>query len=403
MNKKALLVTTVSGFVPQFEMNNVHILQEMGFEVHYAANYNNPSYGDDNRRLDGTGIVRHQVDFVRSPFRSENLTAYKQLKNLMTDHRFQLVHCHTPMGSVLTRLAAHSTKTGPVIYTAHGFHFYAGAPLKNWLFYYPVEKFLSRYTDQQICINHEDFKRASSRFHSRYTDYIPGAGIDLSRILEADSINKSEKKRQLKLPQDRKILLSSGELIRRKNHETVLRALAKLKISRDDFQYVICGHGELNDYLHQLASDLQIADHVTFLGYRTDILEVYRAADLFIFPSFQEGLPMALLEAMASGLPVLCSDIRGSNDLMEPSSPSDTAPSNMPAAAGIILCRGGIMVKQADDADAYCQALLHLLSTPEELLEMGMANRTRAADFRSELVTEKMRKIYERLVGAQEC
>ena len=194
MSKKALLVTTVSGFVPQFEMNNVHILQSMGFEVHYAANYHTPSYGDDNHRLDGTGIVRHQIDFVRSPFRLDNLTAYRQLKQLMREHQFQLIHCHTPMGSVLTRLAAHRTNTRPVIYTAHGFHFYSGAPLKNWLFYYPVEKFLSRYTDQQICINHEDYRRASAKFHSTYTDYIPGAGIDLNRIRQTESIDPTQKR-----------------------------------------------------------------------------------------------------------------------------------------------------------------------------------------------------------------
>ena len=119
--KKALLVTTVSGFVPQFEMNNVHILQNMGFEVHYASNYNTPSYGTDNHRLDGTGIIRHQIDFVRSPFKPANLNVYRQLRTLMEQETFQLVHCHTPMGGVMARLAAHATHTGPVIYTAHGF------------------------------------------------------------------------------------------------------------------------------------------------------------------------------------------------------------------------------------------------------------------------------------------
>lgn len=90
--KKALLVTTVSGFVPQFEMNNVRILQSMGFEVHYAANYHTPSYGTDNHRLDHTGIVRHQIDFVRSPFKPENIQVYRQLKTLMKEQHFQLVH-----------------------------------------------------------------------------------------------------------------------------------------------------------------------------------------------------------------------------------------------------------------------------------------------------------------------
>ena len=141
--RKALLVTHVSGFVPQFEMNNVHILQNMGYEVHYASNFHNPSYGDDNSRLEGTGIICHQIDFERSPFKRKNITAYRQLKKLMEEHEFDLVHCHTPMGGALARLAAHNTHTGPVIYTAHGFHFFKGAPLINWMIYYPVEWRLS--------------------------------------------------------------------------------------------------------------------------------------------------------------------------------------------------------------------------------------------------------------------
>ena len=131
--KKALLVTTVSGFIPQFEMNNVKLLQQMGYEVHYASNYNTPSYGKDNHRLDGTGIIRHQIDFVRSPYSLKNYIVYRQLKILMEKEKFQLIHCHTPMGGVMARLAAHATGTSSVIYTAHGFHYYKGAPFINWL------------------------------------------------------------------------------------------------------------------------------------------------------------------------------------------------------------------------------------------------------------------------------
>ena len=93
--KKVLLVTHVSGFVPQFEMNNVRILQEMGYEVHYASNYKKPQYGNDNSRLEGTGIIKHQVDFARSPLRIiQNITAYRQLRALLEKEKFVLIHCH---------------------------------------------------------------------------------------------------------------------------------------------------------------------------------------------------------------------------------------------------------------------------------------------------------------------
>ena len=378
IKKKALLVTTVSGFVPQFEMNNVRLLQNMGFEVHYASNYNTPSYGTDNHRLDGTGIIRHQIDFVRSPFRPENITVFRQLKTVMEQEQFQLVHCHTPMGGVMARLAAHATHTGPVIYTAHGFHFFKGAKPVNWLCYYPMEKFLSRFTDQQICINHEDYQRAKKHFHAKYVDYLPGVGMDFSRIPHLS---------------DKLLLLSSGELIPRKNHASILRALAQLK-DMTQIHYLLCGHGKLEKELHRLADDLGISHMVTFAGYREDMLEVLQTADIFLFPSYQEGLPMALLEAMASGLPVICSDIRGSQDLMgEILTQTDTAK----------ICAGGIMIKKADDVSAYSQAIRHLLDTDTpshlsaRLQELGQNNRRLSEAFSSDSVIKKMNTIYERL------
>ena len=389
--KKALLVTTVSGFVPQFEMNNVRLLQNMGFEVHYASNYNTPSYGTDNHRLDGTGIIRHQIDFVRSPFKPENITVFRQLKAVMEREQFQLVHCHTPMGGVMARLAAHTTHTGPVIYTAHGFHFFKGAKPVNWLCYYPMEQFLSRFTDQQICINHEDYQRAKKHFHAKYVDYLPGVGMDFSRIPHLSEEEICQKKEELGIPSEKLLLLSSGELIPRKNHETILRALAQLK-DMTQIHYLLCGHGKLEKELHQLAKELGISHMVTFAGYREDMLEILQTADIFLFPSYQEGLPMALLEAMASGLPVICSDIRGSQDLMgEVLSQTDTAK----------VCSGGIMIKKADDVSAYSQAIRHLLDTPNHLparlRELGQNNRRLSEAFSYDSVVKKMKAIYERL------
>lgn len=394
--KKALLVTTVSGFIPQFEMNNVKTLQEMGYEVHYAANYHTPSYGKDNHRLDGTGIVRHQIDFVRSPFKVENIAIYRQLCELMRQERFDLVHCHTPMGAVMARLAAHATHTAPVVYTAHGFHFYQGASLVSWLCYYPMERFLSRYTDQLICINQEDYHRASKSFHARHTDYVPGVGINLERVLPYDKKRAEAKKMSLGLPMDKTILISSGELIKRKNHETAIRAIAKLKeeaqtVSSDplNIQYVICGHGKLENYLRDLTQELGVSDVVTFLGYREDMIELYQIADVFLFPSYQEGLPMALLEAMANGLPVICSDIRGSRDLMDEC---------LSETNSLEFCSGGIMVKKADDIDGYCHAISHMLSAPQTLKEMGAVNVYKSLAFGSQTVTASVKKIYLRLL-----
>lgn len=386
MMKKALLVTTVSGFIPQFEMNDVKILQEMGYEVHYATNYNTPSYGTDNHRLDGTGIIRHQIDFTRSPYKKGNFSVYKQLKTLMQTESFDLVHCHTPMGGVMARLASIATKTGPVIYTAHGFHFFKGAPLLNWLCYYPIERWLSKYTDQQICINKEDYCRAKT-FYAKRVDYIPSVGIDLKKIPQLTEQQIREKRRELRVPDEKTILLSAGELIRRKNHESVIRAIAKLQDPL--IVYVIAGHGELDQDLHALVKNLNVGEQVIFAGYRFDILELYQIADLYIFPSYQEGLPMALLEAMSCGLPVVCSEIRGSTDLLGECQEHSQH-------KGWNLHPGGAMVKKANDVNSYAESIHWCLKNKEWLKSCGERNRAEAQNFSLEKVEEKMREIYQR-------
>ena len=277
--KKALLVTHVSGFVPQFEMGNVKILQDMGYEVHYASNYRNPSYGDDNRRLDGTGIIRHQVDFERSPYSLKNVTAYRQLKRVMEEERFELVHCHTPMGGVLARLAAHATNTGPVIYTAHGFHFYKGAPVLNWLIYYPVERWLSRYTDVQITINHEDFVRAK-RFKAGRVVRIHGVGIDLN---SGNGCTRETKREELGIRPEEVLLLTAGELNKNKNQQMVLNALGKLRgKTKTPFVYAACGRGECLEELQKKTTELNLESRVHFLGYRQDFQEILKTADILL-------------------------------------------------------------------------------------------------------------------------
>ena len=326
--KKALIVTHVSGFVPQFEMNNVRLLQSMGYEVHYASNYNNVGYGTDNKRLDGTGIIRHQVDFARSPFDFRaHKRALRQLKKVLQAEEFSILHCHTPVGAVLARIAANPYRKGgmKVIYTAHGFHFFKGAPLRYWLLFYPVERFLAGMTDVLITINDEDYERAKHFCIRKKTivRHVPGVGIDFAywsgkELVDGEREKMREQKRQeIQIPDDITVFLSVGELSRRKNHKAVIDVLAEInKRTESKFCYLICGQGELKQELQNRIDEAGLHDTVLLLGYRSDIRELMYAADVFIFPSLQEGMPVALMEALASGMPVIASDIRGSRELL---------------------------------------------------------------------------------------
>ncbi len=326
--KKVLIVTTVSGFVPQFELNNVRILQKMGYEIHYASNYYNVSYGLDNHRLEGIGIIPHQVDFSRSPFHFKvNFKAYLQLKELMKSENFSILHCHTPVAAVLARIVAKNyRKHGlKVIYTAHGFHFYKGAPIKYWILFYPIERFLARFTDVLITINKEDYKRAKKFCRNKKTKvvFIPGVGVNISYWSGKNLISyeRQEIRKQIRtelgLTKNQFGILSVGELIPRKNHALVIQVLAELKKEIDiPFCYFICGQGILKEELQQLAKQLGVANEVIFLGYRENIRDILYGMDLFLFPSKQEGMPMALMEAIATGIPVRASNIRGNRELI---------------------------------------------------------------------------------------
>jgi len=306
--------------IDQFMMPNINALIDMGVSVHVACNFNEgntcPTYEIDVLKEELTKLKVHcyQIDFSRKIIQiADNLKAYKQTKSLMKKHNFDVVHCHSPIGGVCGRLAGKATNT-KVIYTAHGFHFYKGAPLLNWLLYYPIEKWLARYTDVLITLNKEDYYRAQKSFRAGKVAYIPGVGIDIKKLSEVD-VDKDLKRKELGVPKDSFILLSVGELNKNKNHEVVIRALAQMK--NLNIYYIICGQGSLANYLIKLSKDLGIDEQVHLLGYREDVYEICRVSDLFVFPSFREGLSVALMEAMGCGLPVICSNIRGNKDLIE--------------------------------------------------------------------------------------
>lgn len=314
--KKFLIVAHYSRFLVQFELNDVRLLQSMGYEVHYATNYEHEDmYADAVRVIREHGVILHQIDFVRSPYNIiANEKAYRQLKELMRMEQFDGIHCHTPMAGALARLAANATGTKPVLYTAHGFHFYKGCPLKNKLIYQTAETFLARYTDAQITINREDFA-AAQKFPLRgKAYYVPGIGVDVKKISSVQ-VDRATKRAELGIPQDAFVFITVGELIPRKNQELLIRAFSNANVT--NAQLLICGSGREKEHLEQRMHELKIADKVHLLGFRQDIYELLKCSDAFVFPSKQEGLPVALMEAMAAGLPCIASRIRGNVDLLE--------------------------------------------------------------------------------------
>lgn len=306
---KILYVTTISNTVNTFLIPHIKMLIDEGHRVDVAFNIEQ----EVNPEIYEMGCKIHQLPLHRSPLKKDNMRAYKKLKGIIVSESYDLVHTHTPVASAIVRLACRKLSGVRVFYTAHGFHFFKGAPILNWLTYYPVEKWLARHTDTLITINKEDYEIAK-KFESNKIEYVPGVGIDTYKFKNIE-VNKSEKRKLIGVSEDDFMIISVGELNKNKNHQVILWAIAKLR--NEKIKYVLCGQGPLATKLRKLSNELGIENQVKFLGFRKDIPELMNVADLFAFPSFREGLSLSLMEAMASGLPVLCSKIRGNTDLIE--------------------------------------------------------------------------------------
>ena len=323
--KKMLMVATVPSMIGQFNMNNIKLLIELGYDVDVACNFEDHSVWSKEKieqlkdDLDALNVNTYHIDFERSMFKIGNhIKSYKQMKKLMNEKEYTLIHTHTPISSLITRIAfknSHIFNKCRMIYTAHGFHFFKGNnPLKNFLFK-NIERYGAKYTDTLITINKEDYA-AAKKFKLRKNgtvEYVPGVGIDIDKI-NAIQGNKEELCKELNIPVDSILLLSVGELSKRKNHEVILYSLSQLS---ENIHYIICGQGQLENYLLDLARKLEVTSRFHLLGYRTNIPQIMKSCDIFVFPSLQEGLPVALMEAKACGLPCIASDIRGNNDLIK--------------------------------------------------------------------------------------
>lgn len=297
-----------------FFKSTVRKLIDLGNTVDIACNEEEFSVPDCYREW---GCRVYGMTWVRHPLSGSNFTATSRLKKIIAENGYDIVHCHTPVAGACARIACRKFRKDGlrVFYTAHGFHFYKGAPLANRLIFYPIEKFCSRFTDTLITINLEDFESAKKRLKASRTEYVPGVGIDIEKFRNT-SIDVPEYRNKIGVPRDALMLLSVGELNSNKNHETVIKALSS--ISDRDYHYVIAGDGILRNSLPEIAEKLGVSKRVHFLGQRDDVEKLYKCADVYVHPSFREGLPVSLLEAKASGLPAVIADTRGCRDLFNP-------------------------------------------------------------------------------------
>lgn len=378
--RKVLITANSASMIKLFSQLNIDVLQTMGYEIHVACNFHSSNTISPEAvalamdEWKAQGIVMHQVDYLRSPFTWKSFKIYRQIKALIRSEKFDLIHCHTPIVAAFTRLAAAKAKRKgktKLIYTAHGFHFYKGCPFINWIIYYPMEKLLARWTDVLITINAEDYARATAHISCSHIVHVHGAGIDTQHI-SATSFDRISLCKSLNISENSRIILSAGELNANKNHSVVIKALEKLKSS--DCHYLIAGIGTDKEKLTQLANSCGCGNHVHFLGYRKDMISLLKCSDIFVFPSFREGLSVVLMEAMAAGVPIAASRIRGNVDLIED-------------GVNGFLC-------DPEDTDGFADKILTLLDKPDLAKEFRNNSLEKIKRYDKSIVAEQLREIY---------
>ena len=372
---KILFISNLSNRITSFVTASIEAAHSLDIEFYQAANWGNTEISQIQSDEQQYGIHIKSFPFSRNPLSKSNFKAYKELVQFIKTEKIDYIHCNTPTGGLLGRLAGKKCKVKKVIYQAHGFHFYKGAPLKNWLLYYPVEKWLAHYTDALITINNEDFERAKKKFKLRNHGkvyYVPGVGIDTTQY-NLDEKLREGKRRELGLNEGDIAVISMGDLIERKNYDTAIRAIAEA--NEPKLQYFICGKGPEEEKLKALTESLGVTKQIHFLGFRSDIKELLTAADIFLFTTKQEGLPRSMMEAMASGLPCIASKIRGNTDLLDGTD-------------------GGFLCKTTDVSD-YAEKLKILASDKDLRKTMGRINLVTIHGFNSETVSKEIVKIYE--------
>lgn len=366
--KKVLFVANISKHILRFHLPYLKWFKEHGFETHVAAGGNEEIPWCD---------VKHEVSIERSPFSLKNIRAHKELKKIIEANQFALVHGHTPMGGVLARTASVAARKNgtKVLYTAHGFHFYKGSPLANWLLYYPVEKYLASYADGIITINHEDYRLLSDKnFQVKDKFYINGVGVDPARFNPITPEVKSKLRNELGYSDNQFVLVYVAEFIPRKNHRFVIDAAVELKSTIPDLKILFAGRGILLEEMKKFAQDKGVSEYIDFLGFRTDIEKVMAIADVGISASRQEGLGLNLVEEMFLGLPVVASQDRGHRELVVPG-------------------ENGFLYEQ-NKQEEFVSYITQLYNDTEKRKAFGEKSKTFAEKFSLENSVNSMAKIY---------
>ena len=370
-NKKIMMLATTDNMIWQFLLPHIRHLQANGNVVEVVCAKTGFWFDELH---DKHGLTVHEINFARNPIKPSNFKAYKKLKQLQKERKFDLIYCQQPVGGLMGRLIGKKFKI-PVIYTAHGFHFFKGCSFKSKLVYKTVEKWLSKYTDILITINDEDFE-AAKKMKAKNVAKINGIGMAFNKY-ESLTETRQQIRNSLNLTDEDFVIVTVAEFIKRKNYNTMLETIKELKNRNENVKFVICGRGQEEENIKSQIKQLGIEENVLLLGFRKDINRILTASDMFMLASFQEGLTLSVIEAMSFGLPCVVSDVRGNRDLI---------------ADG----KGGFVV-ETENESMFADKIQSLVKNQEMRKQFADFNKEESKKYTIESVKKQLEEIYKEL------
>lgn len=372
--KKILFVANTYKHLRSFHIPYIEWLHKAGYRVDVIAN---------NREQD-IPFASHCFDWclTRSPYSPQNIKAYYALKKLIEQEAYDLIHCHTATASAITRMAARRLRAKgecKVVYTAHGFHFFNGSPRHYWWFYYPIEKYLSAFTDGIVLINNEDYELVTNHgFSNTHTFFLNGIGVNSSKFSRVSEAQKASLRRKNGYTPQQFLLIFVGEYIPRKNHTFIIDALPALSRQIPEVKVLFAGRGALMEEMKHYAQTAGVDHYIDFLGVRWDLEEVYPMCDIGISSSKQEGLAIAIAEEMLCGLPVVASNVRGHRELV------------LPGETGYLF--------EPNNIHDFVNHVVDLYQHPERKERLGNNAYEHIQDFKIETSLKQMAQIYNQLL-----
>ncbi len=367
---KALVVSNVGRHYRKFRYYDIEKFCTAGFEVDFASNFDLEEDKFEDKR-----IKKLQVPFSRNPIDYDNIRAIGRLYRIIKYGNYEFIHCQSPVAGAITRVVCIMLGYKNVYYTAHGFHFYRGAPIYAWLLYFPIEWILALFTKRVIVINEEDYSLAQRIFPRRNVCLVNGIGFrEANRALLNDRIKRED----FGLRSEDILLICVGELNRNKNQIMLLKAMNIVKRRKDIFALIVgvgCEENKLKKYIDKVGISAQIR----FLGYRSDVADLLSISDIYISTSLREGLPVSVLEAMDSSLPLILSRCRGNRELVKD---------------GV----NGYLIDQ-DDYKTMAEMILRIADHKALREEFGEMSYNLVEEYRSKNIEESIYKAFDLCKG----